>query len=542
MSIVEVAKLAGVSFSTVSRVINGRPNVSPKTVEIVMRAMKKANYQPPHPSRRRGPNSMARQGIYTQTVAMLFTGMKEKRLSNKPAMSDVMHSVQRCLAEHDMNMVAAFVDRPGDLPPMVIKGELDGILVCGYQPSEEMALVLGNLPGVWVMSPPSGYSSTVDCVYPDDEAIGKLAAEYLIGEGRKQLVCLSGVSKYGGFGVRAEAFLRYGINHGADVEIIGVEDVGLDVDDPSSDEMVHPKMIDKIVDRAEAVSGIFLITDLMAARTYRLLRERGIEPGDAPETLNLSHPEHLQEVAATYLDAGAQIIQTNTFGASPIKLADSNLADQTEAINRAAVQAVRKAVGDRALISGSMGPCGKLLEPYGEGQPDGIRASFYRQATALVEGSVDLICIETMIDLAEAELAVAAVKEAAPHIPVMVTMTFDSTPNGYFTMMGNPIAHVAQRLEAAGVSVVGSNCGNGLEHMIAIGGEFVKTTNLPVLIQSNAGLPKNVDGETVYLETPDFFRGKIAGLIDAGVRIIGGCCGTTPEHIRMIRNAVNSLA
>ena len=279
MSIVEVAKLAGVSFSTVSRVINGRPNVAPKTVDAVMRAMKEADYQPLHPSRRRGPNSRARQGIHTQTVAMLFTGMKEKRLSNKPAMSDFMHSVQRCLAENDMNMIAAFVDGPGDLPPMVSKGELDGILVCGYQPSDELALVLSNLPAVWVMSPHSGYCSTVDCVYPDDEAIGKLAAEYLIGEGRKQLVCLSGVHKYGGFGVRAEAFLRCGINNDADVEIIGVEDVGLDVDDPGINEMVHPKMIERIVEREEAVTGIFLITDLMAARTYRLLKERGIEPG-----------------------------------------------------------------------------------------------------------------------------------------------------------------------------------------------------------------------------------------------------------------------
>ncbi len=272
-----------------------------------------------------------------------------------------------------------------------------------------------------------------------------------------------------------------------------------------------------------------------------MLFGRGIEPGDAPESLNLSHTEQLQEVAAAYLDAGAQIIQTNTFGASPIKLADYDLADKIEAINIAAVQAVRKAVGDKALISGSMGPCGKLLEPYGDGQPDEIQASFHRQATALVQGGVDLICIETMMDLAEAELAVAAAQEAAPHIPVMVTMTFDPTPNGYFTMMGNPLVEAAQRLEAAGASVVGSNCGNGLEHMIAIGGEFVKSTNLPVLIQSNAGLPQNVDGETVYLETPDFFREKITGLIDAGVRIIGGCCGTTPEHISVIRSIVDRM-
>jgi DNA-binding LacI/PurR family transcriptional regulator len=280
MSIVEVAKLAGVSFSTVSRVINGRPNVSPKKVEAVLRAMKEANYKPLHPSRRRGPNTRTRDGIHTQTVAMLFTGMKEKRLSNKPAMSDVMHSVQRCLAGHEMNMVAAFVDGPGDLPPVVSRGEIDGILVCGYQPSEELAMVLSSIPAVWVMSPHSGYSSTVDCVYPDDEAIGKLAAEYLIGEGRKELVCLSGVHKYGGFGVRAEAFLRYGINNDADVEVISVEDVGLDIDDPGVEDLVHPAMIDRIAESEKAVTGIFLVTDLMAARTYRLLKERGVRPGE----------------------------------------------------------------------------------------------------------------------------------------------------------------------------------------------------------------------------------------------------------------------
>ncbi|MFC1481571.1 homocysteine S-methyltransferase family protein [Candidatus Neomarinimicrobiota bacterium] len=264
-----------------------------------------------------------------------------------------------------------------------------------------------------------------------------------------------------------------------------------------------------------------------------------VKPEDTLESLNLTHPSLLEDIARAYFEAGAQIIQTNTFGGSVVRLADYNLADQTELINTAAVVAVRNVVGDKALVSGSCGPSGKMLIPFGDGDPGEIRDGFRCQISALAAAGVDLICIETMIDPVEVELAIGAACEAAPHIPVVATMTFDPTPRGYFTMMGTSIAEAARRLEEVGAVVVGSNCGNGLEHMIAIGREFVEVANVPVIIQANAGLPTTENGKLVYTEDPQFFAERVGQLIDAGVGIIGGCCGTTPEHIRAICQVVN---
>ena len=162
--------------------------------------------------------------------------------------------------------------------------------------------------------------------------------------------------------------------------------------------------------------------------------------------------------------------------------------------------------------------------------------------TALAQGGVDVFCIETMTDLAEAKLAVQAAKETASAIPVLATMTFSPTPRGFFTIMGTSIPKAAAGLQEAGADVVGSNCGNGIELMVQIAAEFRRHTILPMLIQSNAGLPVMRDGAAVYPETPEFMAGKVAELVAADVNIIGGCCGTTPDHIRAIRSATPSCA
>lgn len=269
-----------------------------------------------------------------------------------------------------------------------------------------------------------------------------------------------------------------------------------------------------------------------------MLMQRGLaDLGSCPEACNLTHADALADIARSYLDAGAEIIQTNTFGASPLKLAMYGLDAQTEEINRAAVQAVRRAVGDQAYVSASVGPCGKMLRPYGDTAPASVLESFRRQAAALVTAGVDVFCIETMIDLAEAKLAVQAVKEAAPAIPVMATLTFSPTPRGFFTMMGASIPEAAAALQEAGADIVGSNCGNGIELMVLITTGFRRHTALPLLIQSNAGLPVMKDGAPTYPESPEFMAGKVAELLAAGANIIGGCCGTTPEHIRAFRRA-----
>ena len=275
-----------------------------------------------------------------------------------------------------------------------------------------------------------------------------------------------------------------------------------------------------------------------------LLFERGLRPGDCPESWNLERLEALEEIAGLYVDAGARIVQTNTFGGSPMKLADYGLDDRAEEINSRAVEAVRRAVGDRALVSGSCGPTGRTLKPYGDTDPEEVAETYVRQTQALVDAGVDLLCVETMIDLVEATSAVraarAAVDDSGRSIPVLATMTFDPTPRGFFTIMGVDVPTAARELAEAGADVVGSNCGNGIEIMVEIARELRRHTALPLVIQSNAGLPQPAGDGVVYPETPELMAEKARELVAAGVSIVGGCCGTTPEHIRAIRDALEA--
>jgi len=273
-----------------------------------------------------------------------------------------------------------------------------------------------------------------------------------------------------------------------------------------------------------------------------MLMARGLKSGDCPEKINLEKPDILLEIASLYLDAGSDIISTNTFGGSPLKLADYGLDSQTETINRTAVRAAKQAASGRALVAGSVGPCAKLLKPYGDVEPDLVKESFMRQIGAMLEEDVDAIFIETMTDLTEAVLAVEAARDLSSSIPVAATMTFEVTPRGIFTIMGNTVQLACHSLETAGVDILGSNCGNGVEKMIAIAAEFKSHTDLPLLIQSNAGLPE-IEGDTlVYSESPEFMAEKSRELIRLGVNIIGGCCGTTPDHIKALRTVVDELS
>ena len=273
-----------------------------------------------------------------------------------------------------------------------------------------------------------------------------------------------------------------------------------------------------------------------------MLLERGLKPGQCPESVNLERPEILEEIAGLYLAAGAEIIQTNTFGGSPLKLGFYELEDKVEEINRSAVRAVRDAVGDRAYVSGSCGPSGKILKPYGDADPEEVHHSFGEQMEALIGAGVDVVCVETMVDLAEAACAIRAAKDVSAVTPVMATMTFDATPKGFYTIMGVSIEKAASGLAEAGADVVGSNCGNGIENMIQIAQAFGRCSDLPLIIQSNAGLPKTEGGRVVYEETPAFMAEKAKRLLAAGVSIIGGCCGTTPAHIRALRQMVDAVA
>jgi 5-methyltetrahydrofolate--homocysteine methyltransferase len=270
------------------------------------------------------------------------------------------------------------------------------------------------------------------------------------------------------------------------------------------------------------------------------LQKRGLPPGESPEAFGRERPALLEEIAAGYRDAGAEILTANTFGASPLNLARYSLQNETEAINSDAIGAVRRAAGNDAQVAASVGPSGALLEPYGDLTGRAGAESFERQIRALAESGADLIIVETMTDLAEARIAIHAARSVAPGLPVVATMSFDTTPRGFFTMMGVSIEQAASGLEAAGADAVGSNCGTGIETMVAIAREFRRHTRLPVVIQPNAGLPENRDGRIVYSESPEVFATHVGALIDAGVAMIGGCCGTGPGHIRAIRAAVDA--
>ncbi|MGB7054254.1 MAG: homocysteine S-methyltransferase family protein [bacterium] len=292
----------------------------------------------------------------------------------------------------------------------------------------------------------------------------------------------------------------------------------------------------KLLERLAA--GNILVAD---GAMGTMLMERGLQIGQPPESFNLENIGVLEEIAREYLGVGADIIQTNTFGASRLKLSQYALEEKVEEINKNAVLAVKKAAAERVYVSGSCGPTGEFLKPYGDIEPKQMVDVFVEQIGALIDAGVDVICIETMTDLQEATYAIKGARKVSSSIPVLATMTFDHTPKGFYTVMGVSIEEAAKGLEIAGADVVGSNCGNGIESMILIAQEFKKHTNLPVMIQSNAGLPVLKADKVVYPETPDFMAEKAGELISLGVSIIGGCCGTTPAHIRALRGAVDSF-
>jgi len=271
-----------------------------------------------------------------------------------------------------------------------------------------------------------------------------------------------------------------------------------------------------------------------------MLMAHGLQPGECPEMLNLERPELLAEIAELYLEAGADFITTNTFGGSPLKLEHAGLAERCAELNRRGVEIVRQVVRGRALVAASVGPCGRLLKPYGDCDPEVVAAGFARQIAALAEAGADLLVIETMTDATEAELALATTKNEAPGLPVVATMTFDATPRGFFTIMGVTVKEAAGRLADAGADIVGSNCGHGIGPMIEIARDFRACTGLPVAIQANAGLPENRDGHLVWPEDPETWVDGAAGLRDLGVGLIGGCCGTTPGHIRALRRRLDT--
>lgn len=270
-----------------------------------------------------------------------------------------------------------------------------------------------------------------------------------------------------------------------------------------------------------------------------LLMARGLAPGRPPEEATLAHPGWVAEAARRYALAGADVVETNTFGASPLKLALAGLAEEVARLNRDAVRLARDGAGAGVWVAASVGPCGRLLEPWGDAAGAAVFEGFLTQIGFLADAGVDAVFVETMTDVEEAKLAVRAAKEAAPDLPVVAMVTFEATPRGFRTIMGTSVAEAAAALEDAGADAVGSNCGNGVREMVEIAREFRRHTSLPVAIQPNAGIPRARDGRLEWEESPSSMADGARALVALGVGLVGGCCGTTPEHIRALRAAVD---
>jgi 5-methyltetrahydrofolate--homocysteine methyltransferase len=266
----------------------------------------------------------------------------------------------------------------------------------------------------------------------------------------------------------------------------------------------------------------------------------GMAAGDCPEEWNLSHGEVIAGVHRAYAQVGADVLQTNTLGGTPMKLKAAGLADRAGEINARAVRLARGVCPDHCYVAGDIGPTGQFLPPVGTCTPEELRETFRQQAVALADEGVDLFIIETFYDLGEILLAVEAVRSVSDR-PVAATLSFEKKPRGFFTMMGNTPEDCARRLTAAGADVVGTNCNLGSAEMAEFAPVWRQAAQGPVLIQPNAGQPQVVDGRLHYQQRPETFAEDIIAIARSGIDSVGGCCGTTPEFIAAVRRSLAAV-
>ena len=281
--------------------------------------------------------------------------------------------------------------------------------------------------------------------------------------------------------------------------------------------------------------GTLLADGAMGTMLFRA----GLEQGEPPDRWNLDHPERVAAVHRGYLQAGAQLLLTNTFGSNRYRLKLHGLQDRVAEINRLAVQILRaeiEAAGGGALAAGDIGPTGEVLLPYGELAFEEARAAFAEQAQALIAAGVDLIWIETLSDLQEMRAAVEGVRQHSREIPIIATMTFDTHGR---TMMGVTPEQAAEALVELGVEVIGANCGNGPDETLAAVQKMAAVVgDIPLAAKANAGIPRLVAGNPVYDADPPAMAQYAREVRQAGASLIGACYGSTPEHLRAMARAL----
>jgi methionine synthase I (cobalamin-dependent) len=268
-----------------------------------------------------------------------------------------------------------------------------------------------------------------------------------------------------------------------------------------------------------------------------MLIAAGLPAGVGPEAWTLERPDAVAEVHRQYFAAGSHVVHSNSFGASPVKLAERGLGERAVEINRRAAETACSVRPGGRFVAGDIGPTGKMLLPFGDLDPAAAEDAFRRQADALLAGGADLISIETMFSLEEALIALRAAKSLGK-VFVVASLTFNRSPRGFFTMMGDGVDTAVRALEAAGADAIGSNCGLGSADMVELAAALRAATRLPILLQPNAGRPVVEDGRTVYRQSPSEFAADALRIKTAGADMIGGCCGTNPEFIRELARAV----
>jgi 5-methyltetrahydrofolate--homocysteine methyltransferase len=265
----------------------------------------------------------------------------------------------------------------------------------------------------------------------------------------------------------------------------------------------------------------------------------GLEQGEAPEHWNLEHPDRIMQVIRSYVEAGSDIVHTVSFGGSPSKLAAAGLEGRCHEVNVQAATLARQAAEPETLVAGDVGPTGRMFPPMGDATPTQLEEDFRRQVEALAEAGVDLLSIETMFDLRE---ALAAVRAAArTGLPIIASMTFETRKRGTFTLVGDRVGPSLQALVEAGADAVGLNCSVSSKDMIPMVVEARSAVQCPLAAQPNAGQPRQTAAGVVYDAEPERFAMDLAQMVREGARIVGGCCGTSPEFIRTARLALDAL-